>query len=529
MNASSSRGGRQVLAQLKEATQSHHLGKAKHGKKVASNTRKGKESGVPLKRTALILFENVDLALGEQDEGFYSAVSDLIATTKRPIVLTASDPHFSARRRLPRCSEPRHFRFRPPPPASVARYLQLLCLVEGCPADARAVECVLARNGGDESRTMLELQYWTISSPSIEEVLLRNEEDDVVAQKKVGGGRMPLEDEDDSEGGGAASSEKAADSLAKLMSLSAKCLSNASPNPVRPLFGCVSALIGREKDVGGLRSKSLARSLFEDGPHGRDLFEVNILSLLPFEKKTVQKAPRKKFVPSKEACQRFKRIRTYDFLRQSSSDEESKEEGEDKVDKDEAPPQEKASKKELQNALKGLEQMAKCADVRSLFSLTSTGEEVGYGSVVDVSFQAQIRTLERCSLAIEQLFRDGEQVREELTVSLSDEDAAACASSLASAYRALGRSGHQDEEGGVGGWKRALEESTLEMPPSLSSVRNHATETVPTLREIARAEEVRRVSGDDKKSRSGRFLHYLDTQEIHLDQACLQALCDAFL
>ena len=45
-------------------------------------------------RTALILFEDIDLFFGEADEGFYSAVNSLIATTKRPILLTTSKSSF---------------------------------------------------------------------------------------------------------------------------------------------------------------------------------------------------------------------------------------------------------------------------------------------------------------------------------------------------------------------------------------------------------------------------------------------------
>jgi hypothetical protein len=47
-----------------------------------------------LDKTAVILFEDVDIVFDEVDEGFYNAVNTLIATTKRPIILTTSNQNF---------------------------------------------------------------------------------------------------------------------------------------------------------------------------------------------------------------------------------------------------------------------------------------------------------------------------------------------------------------------------------------------------------------------------------------------------
>ena len=51
---------------------------------------------------------------------------------------------------------------------------------------------------------------------------------------------------------------------------------------------------------------------------------------------------------------------------------------------------------------------------------------------------------------------------------------------------------------------------------------------LPVLRTIARTEEVRRAGGGVKKSRSGRFLHYLEQQEIFIKPASLTHLCNDF-
>ena len=57
------------------------------------------EGGSHLNKTALILFEDVDVVF-EEDEGFYAAVNSLAASTKRPVILTTSNGLFSPRKFL---------------------------------------------------------------------------------------------------------------------------------------------------------------------------------------------------------------------------------------------------------------------------------------------------------------------------------------------------------------------------------------------------------------------------------------------
>ncbi|KAJ8783902.1 hypothetical protein J1605_008945 [Eschrichtius robustus] len=128
VNASSQRSGRQILSQLKEATQSHqvdkqgvnsqkpcffnsyNIGKSPRIKnsfeqkpiiqtKSTNTTNKNvKEFGAeePNRKnaTSLILFEEVDVIF-EEDAGFLNAIKTFMATTKRPVILTTSDPTFS--------------------------------------------------------------------------------------------------------------------------------------------------------------------------------------------------------------------------------------------------------------------------------------------------------------------------------------------------------------------------------------------------------------------------------------------------
>ena len=91
-------------------------------------------SSVP-DRTALILFEDIDLFFGEADEGFYSAVNSLIATTKRPILLTTSKSSFLAMQDSTKSKVlkllPQAFTFSSVEAEAAARHLQLMALVEG--------------------------------------------------------------------------------------------------------------------------------------------------------------------------------------------------------------------------------------------------------------------------------------------------------------------------------------------------------------------------------------------------------------
>ena len=95
---------------------------------------KDSSSSVP-DRTALILFEDIDLFFGEADEGFYSAVNSLIATTKRPILLTTSKSSFLAMQDSAKSKVlkllPQAFTFSPVEAEAAARHLQLMALVEG--------------------------------------------------------------------------------------------------------------------------------------------------------------------------------------------------------------------------------------------------------------------------------------------------------------------------------------------------------------------------------------------------------------
>ena len=121
VNASSGRNGKAMLAKLHEATQSQQ---------VRREQGKVKEEGSS-KKKALILFEDIDLVFDDLDDGFYGAVTTLVQQTKRPIVLTTSDPGFQILgHRSLRC-DPELILWEAPNALEVASHLQALALVEG--------------------------------------------------------------------------------------------------------------------------------------------------------------------------------------------------------------------------------------------------------------------------------------------------------------------------------------------------------------------------------------------------------------
>ena len=174
LNASSTRSGRQVLANLREATQSHSVKQEKskeegrHGfdsnKKSQNNYVSNTTEAKAIDKTTVILFEDIDIVFEDLDEGFHNAINSLISSTKRPIVMTTSSQNFMA------CSKnkvlnikclPQIFEFRPIQPRIIAKYLQLLCLVEGFCINYDSLLGLTLMNKGNVSATIHQLQYWT--------------------------------------------------------------------------------------------------------------------------------------------------------------------------------------------------------------------------------------------------------------------------------------------------------------------------------------------------------------------------------
>ncbi|XP_054428967.1 ATPase family AAA domain-containing protein 5 [Pteronotus mesoamericanus] len=105
--------------------------------------------------TSLILFEEVDVIF-EEDAGFLNAIKTFMATTKRPVILTTSDPTFSLM--FDGCFE--EINFSTPPVLNVASYLQMICLTENFRTDVKDFVTLLTANTCDIRKSILYLQFW---------------------------------------------------------------------------------------------------------------------------------------------------------------------------------------------------------------------------------------------------------------------------------------------------------------------------------------------------------------------------------
>lgn len=140
VNASSRRTGKKLMQTIQEATQSHQM--LKNDKKMN-----------------VLLVEDIDIVF-EQDDGFITALLQLIQTTKRPIILTTNDLEAPF---VQKFINFRQIHFKRSSSCFLAIYMQLICLVEGLYVDYNAICSLLDYFKGDTRRTLLHLQFWILS------------------------------------------------------------------------------------------------------------------------------------------------------------------------------------------------------------------------------------------------------------------------------------------------------------------------------------------------------------------------------
>ncbi|XP_072339895.1 ATPase family AAA domain-containing protein 5 isoform X2 [Scyliorhinus torazame] len=125
---------------------------------VSESKDTGPEESSRKSATSLILFEEVDVIF-DDDAGFLNAIKTFMATAKRPVILTTTDPNFSLMFEC--CFE--EICFKVPSSANVASYLQLLCLAENLRTDTKDLTALLALNKCDIRQSILHLQFWAKS------------------------------------------------------------------------------------------------------------------------------------------------------------------------------------------------------------------------------------------------------------------------------------------------------------------------------------------------------------------------------
>ncbi|KAL9701666.1 hypothetical protein quinque_005107 [Culex quinquefasciatus] len=169
LNASSRRKGKIILQELQEATQSHQVRRkeadsgvdifkkaiARKGSKT--KLRKASTDSEPSsKKLSLILIEDADIVF-DQDDGFVAAINQLISTSKRPIVLTTTDPNCA---HLARFISNNVIRYVAPGIAHVAKLLSILAIVEKVHIDQSDLDRLYALNRKDLRKTINELQFF---------------------------------------------------------------------------------------------------------------------------------------------------------------------------------------------------------------------------------------------------------------------------------------------------------------------------------------------------------------------------------
>ncbi|XP_037544266.1 ATPase family AAA domain-containing protein 5 [Nematolebias whitei] len=155
--------GKEEKAPLKKAIKGNENGDKTNNvtmKSPAAGSTKEKTSKEQNKAaTSLILFEEVDVIF-EDDSGFLAAIKTFMSTTKRPVILTTSDPAFS--KMFDGSFE--EINFKTPSHLNVGSYLQLLCLAEDVRTSPADVGSLLRLNACDIRQSLLQLQFWTRSA-----------------------------------------------------------------------------------------------------------------------------------------------------------------------------------------------------------------------------------------------------------------------------------------------------------------------------------------------------------------------------
>lgn len=158
--------GKRLIHQLQEATQSHQVRKdaLKHLLSICS-VQKGNENqdqnNMKNKKICLLLVEDVDIVF-EQDEGFLNSLSQLLNTSKRPIVLTTSDIHAPHLSKF--TNQYKIIKFNTVSDKILTSWLQLVCLLEGQYVAKQVIQELLLCNKGDVRKTILQLQFWITST-----------------------------------------------------------------------------------------------------------------------------------------------------------------------------------------------------------------------------------------------------------------------------------------------------------------------------------------------------------------------------
>ncbi|XP_030385819.1 uncharacterized protein LOC115632715 isoform X2 [Scaptodrosophila lebanonensis] len=176
INAGMRRTGKKLIQELQEATQSHQI--RKDIKSASSSTAKMQMSLNGLRnkrqksdagdsssnnelsqsvRKSLILIEDADILFENTDAGFTDAIYTLAASSKRPVIVVASDPNCA---HLQRLMQQNTVEFHAPNVINISKYLAVLALMENCPTQLDELISLYLYNGKNLRKTLMELQFY---------------------------------------------------------------------------------------------------------------------------------------------------------------------------------------------------------------------------------------------------------------------------------------------------------------------------------------------------------------------------------
>ncbi|XP_056263581.1 ATPase family AAA domain-containing protein 5 isoform X2 [Pseudoliparis swirei] len=149
----------QTAASKKVLKANERANKKKDCKSAPTAKEKNNEEQSKKTATSLILFEEVDVIF-DDDSGFLAAIKTFMTTTKRPVILTTSDPAFTTMFD----GNFEEILFKTPSVLDVGSFLRLLCLAEDTRTDREDVGSLLRLNGCDIRQSLLQLQFWARSA-----------------------------------------------------------------------------------------------------------------------------------------------------------------------------------------------------------------------------------------------------------------------------------------------------------------------------------------------------------------------------
>ncbi|KAH8364813.1 hypothetical protein KR084_012089 [Drosophila pseudotakahashii] len=169
INAGMKRTGKKLIQELQEATQSHQIRKDSKAGGGSSQQllQKLQKSGLKAKanayeppsevRKSLILIEDADILFDNMDAGFTDAIYTLAASSKRPVIVVATDPNCA---HLQRLMQQNVVHFQAPNALNISRFLAVLSLMENCPIELDELISLYLYNEQNLRKTLMELQFY---------------------------------------------------------------------------------------------------------------------------------------------------------------------------------------------------------------------------------------------------------------------------------------------------------------------------------------------------------------------------------